>query len=47
MHSGVAMVAKRNQVVLGIVAGVAAERPVVNLKIGTRAARLTLPAVAA
>jgi len=40
MHSGVACRAKRNQVLLRIIAGLAAKLFVVNLKVGHRAATL-------
>ena len=46
MHSGVASGTKRNQVVLRVVAGVAAKFLVVNLKVGHCAARLAPPAIA-
>jgi len=46
MHSGVACRAKRNQVLLRIIAGLAAKLFVVNLKVGHCAARLASPAVA-
>jgi hypothetical protein len=46
MHSGVARRAERNQVLVRIVAGLAAKLFVVNLKVGDCAARLASPAVA-
>jgi hypothetical protein len=46
MHSGVACRAQRDQVLLGVGSRMAAELPVVHLKIGHRATRLTPPAVA-
>jgi hypothetical protein len=45
MYGGVAFAAQRDQVLLGIVAGMAAKLLVVNLKIGHRAARLASPTV--
>jgi hypothetical protein len=39
--------AERNQVLLGIVTGVAAKLSVVDLQVPHRAARLTLPAITA
>jgi hypothetical protein len=47
MHSGVAFAAQRDQVLLRIVAGLAAKLFVMNFKIGHRAARLASPAVTA
>lgn len=46
MHGGVAFRAKRNQVLLRILAGLATEFFVVDLKIGHCAARLASPAIA-
>src|ERR1019366_3145166 len=46
MHSGVACRAQRDQVLLRVGSRMAAELPVVHLKIRHRAARLTPPAVA-
>ena len=46
MHSGVPCRAKRNQVLLGVFPRMAAEFPVVHLKIRHRATGLTPPAVA-
>jgi hypothetical protein len=46
MHSGMACRAERYQVLLRIVAGVAAKLFVVDLQVRHRAARLTPPAVA-
>jgi hypothetical protein len=45
MHSGVAFRAQRNQILLCIGSRVAAEFPVVHLKIRHRSARLTSPVV--
>jgi hypothetical protein len=47
MHGGVAFAAQRDQILLGIVAGMAAKLLVVNLKIRHRAARLASPAIPA
>jgi hypothetical protein len=47
MHRGMAFVAQRDQVRLGILAGTAAKLFVVNFKIGHRSARLASPRVAA
>jgi hypothetical protein len=47
MHRGMAFVAQRDQVRLGILAGTAAKLFVVNFKIGHRATRLASPTVAA
>jgi hypothetical protein len=46
MHAGMACAVKRNQVLLRVVAGVAAELLVVDPKIRHRAAQLTPPAIA-
>jgi len=46
VNLGVALCAQRNQVQLGIVAGVAAELPVMNFQIRHRTTRLTAPAIA-
>src|SRR6266849_3695653 len=46
MHSGVACRAQRDQVFLGVASRMAAELPVVHLKIRHRATGLTPPAVA-
>jgi len=46
MDAAVALGAERNQVLLGIGAGMATELFVVNLKIGHRPARLTAPGIA-
>ena len=40
-----ALVAKRDQVLLGILAGVTPESPVVYFKAGHRTARLALPSI--
>ena len=45
MNATMALVAKRDQVLLGIFAGVTTESFVVDLQIRHRAARLTSPAV--
>jgi hypothetical protein len=47
MHGGMAFAAQRDQVLLRIVARMAAKLLVVNLKIGHRAARLAFPAIPA
>jgi len=46
MNLGVARGAKGNQVLFGIVAGLAAKLLVVNFKVGHRATSLTSPVVA-
>jgi hypothetical protein len=46
MHSGVACRTKRNQVLLRVVAGVAAEFFVVDFEVGLRATQLTSETVA-
>lgn len=46
MHPGVACCAERDQVILGVGSGMAAERPVVHFKIRHRAAGLAPPAIA-
>jgi hypothetical protein len=47
MYEFVARSAKRNQVILGVLPGVTAKLPVVNLEIRQRAATLASPSVAA
>lgn len=47
MYAGVASRAQRNQVRLGVIAGLAAEVFMVNLKVGHRAARLASPTISA
>ena len=47
MHARMACNAERNQVLFGIVTGVAAKLSVVDLQVQHRAARLTLPAITA
>jgi hypothetical protein len=46
MYGGVSRIAQRDQVLLGVIAGLAPELAVVDLKVGHRAARLASPAVA-
>jgi hypothetical protein len=46
MHAGMALRAERDQVLLGVVARMAAKPFVVDLQVRHRAARLTPPAVA-
>jgi len=46
MHSGVACRAQRNEILFGIVAGLAAKLFVVNFQIRHCAARLTPPVIA-
>jgi hypothetical protein len=46
MHVGVTSIAKRDQILGYILAGVAAELFVVNLKVRHRAARLAFPPIA-
>jgi len=47
MHARMACNAERNQVLFGIVTGVAAKLSVVDLQVQHRAAQLTLPAITA
>jgi hypothetical protein len=47
MHCTVACSAESNQILAGIIAGLAAKLSVVNLQIGHRAARLASPAIPA
>ena len=47
MHGGMAFTAEGDQILLGIVPGLAAKLFVVNFKVGHRAARLASPAVPA
>ncbi len=47
MHGGVAFAAQRDQVLLGIIPGMAAKLLVVNFKIGHHAARLAPPTIPA
>jgi hypothetical protein len=46
MDAGMAVRAERDQVLFGVVAGMAAKLFVVNFKVGHRATRLTPPAIA-
>jgi hypothetical protein len=45
MHAGMALRAERDQVLLGVVAGMAAKLLMVDLQVRHRAARLTPPAI--
>ena len=45
VHGGVVCRAKRNQILFGIVAGLGAEFPVMDLKVGHGAAGLASPAI--
>ena len=47
MQAGVTAAAQRDQILVGIIAGVAAESCVVHFKIGYRAARFASPAIPA